>query len=317
MARAADEDLTNFGQQKGFLARRDSSTMPSGYTPSGSMSDADVTKPEERELASKLKELGALEGQLADQETELATMQANLHKFERASKAVLDPRYNELAELRQKIAELIPRARPIDPNAKPAEPKPSTEPPKRRNPRPPRTAPRPRPEVTEADQLKRLYREVAKAIHPDLADDDVEREQRHKLMARANEAYEASDRRTLELILHEWEASPEAVRGDGPIFELVRAIRKIHRCQRRMIQIQEEVVRISGSGLFGLKQMAEAADSYERDLLDEMAGRLDADIMAARAQLASLQSRVRPMNGEPHEPEPEPAAESEVTSPTA
>ena len=51
----------------------------------------------------------------------------------------------------------------------------------------------PVPQFNPTEVLKRLYRDVAKAMHPDLADNDEERGHRHVFMSRANEAYEASN----------------------------------------------------------------------------------------------------------------------------
>lgn len=82
----------------------------------------------------------------------------------------------------------------------------------------PRTAPRPAaaepdgpeiaPETPDAPPeieapeiaLKRLYRRLARLLHPDLAPDDAERARLGDLMARVNAAYRASDLTALELI---------------------------------------------------------------------------------------------------------------------
>jgi DnaJ-domain-containing protein 1 len=68
---------------------------------------------------------------------------------------------------------------------------------------------------------------VAKRIHPDLATDSEDRLRRQILMAEANRAFEEGDEDRLRRILHEYEASPDAVKGDGAGADLIRAIRKI------------------------------------------------------------------------------------------
>jgi DnaJ-class molecular chaperone len=52
-----------------------------------------------------------------------------------------------------------------------------------------------------SDDLKRLYREIAKRIHPDLATDDAERAKRNQLMAEVNRAYADGDEARLRAIL--------------------------------------------------------------------------------------------------------------------
>jgi hypothetical protein len=49
-----------------------------------------------------------------------------------------------------------------------------------------------------AADLKRLYRRLARLLHPDLAQDDAERARLSVLMARANAAYESDDAAALE-----------------------------------------------------------------------------------------------------------------------
>ena len=82
-----------------------------------------------------------------------------------------------------------------------------------------------------------------------------------------------------------------ALAASAPAADLIRAIRKIAWCEERLVKIDEEVQQIQSSGLFGMKMMAEEAAQFERDLFNEMTGRLDAEIEAARAYLVELEKR--------------------------
>lgn len=272
------------------------------------MSQDEPQKPEEFELQSKLKELAIIEAELTERELELATVQASLHTFEQRSKAELDPRYEELANLQQRIADLSQRLKPAGentPEKAAAAPAPARTPkmPRNRKPRPASPAQSPAPKQAPAaskdpapnpENLKRLYRDVAKAIHPDLADDDIERQHRHALMVKANEAYDAGDELKLSLILQEWESSPEAIRGAGSIPDLIRAIRRIHRGKLRLATISRELTRITGTSLYNLKTMSDEATQFERDLLKEMTDRIDSQIADAKAEVARLEALVPP-----------------------
>jgi len=276
------------------------------------MSEPRHSKPEDHELELKRQELTIIEKELAEREAELAAVQGSLHQFEQRSKAELDPRYEELADLQQRIAELTARIKPptattegahAGGDASRAGSIPKTPPmPRKRRPRPatPQPPKRPRPDINDdsqfppADKLKRLYRDVAKCVHPDLAEDDLERQHRHALMVKANEAYDAGNEALLSAIIYEWESSPEAIRGQGTIPELIRIIRKIHRGKLRLAIIATELHRIAATSLFNLKTMSDAAQQYERDLLNEMTGRLDQDIADAKKQVEELEKIVPP-----------------------
>jgi hypothetical protein len=273
------------------------------------MSQLPPPKPEDHELSLKRKELTMLEGELADRELELATMQSSLHAFERRSKAELDPRYEELADLQAKVSELQSRIKStsgeeskVETNASPTPRTPRV--PRKTRPRPAQPGERPPApdqhpapptgQFSPAESLKRMYRDVAKAIHPDLADDDLERQHRHTLMVKANEAYDAGDEAKLVAIMHEWEVSPEAIRGQGTVPDLIRTIRKIHRAMRRLAEISQELTRLTGTSLFNLKSMSEEAGTFDRDLLAEMTSRLDAQIDEAKQRLAALEKIAPP-----------------------
>jgi hypothetical protein len=139
-----------------------------------------------------------------------------------------------------------------------------------------------------SESLKTLYREVAKCIHPGFATDEEERDTRTRLMAKANRAYEKGDEGRLQKILREWESSPKVIKGEGPGIYLLRVIRKIAQVEDRLGDIETEIAELRVSELYQLKAKVEAAENEGRDLLAEMAARLDSEIAAARERLKNL-----------------------------
>src|SRR5262249_34747780 len=135
--------------------------------------------PEERELEKKRADLGALEVELAQRELELATLRAELQSLEARYFHFVGRLYVELDDLQAQLAEA--RARHDSQNSV-----------LRREASEARTRAAESAEAvaiagTEeanfrdfapADELKRLYREVAKLLHPDLATDEGERVRR-------------------------------------------------------------------------------------------------------------------------------------------
>ena len=116
-----------------------------------------------------------------------------------------------------------------------------------------------------------------------------DRARRQHFMAQANQAYEDGDEARLREILREWGSSPEAVNGEGVGAELIRVIRKIAQIESRLQAIESIIAQLRSSDLFRLKVEVERREAEERDLLAEMASRLDQQIADARRHLASLQ----------------------------
>jgi hypothetical protein len=247
-----------------------------------------TTSPEARELEKKRGELASLEARLAERELDLATLQAELHSFEGTYLRIVGSRLAELDEIEAQIAEAGARHKPQD---REAQERASQARAQAQN-----TA-----QVVEAEQeagkrqpfmpsenLRKLYREVAKRIHPDLATDEGERNRRHELMTKANRAYEEGDAARLEAILRDWESSPESVKGEGPGAELVRVIRKIAQVENRLKAIDTEIGRLEESDLYHLKTQVDQAKKEKRDLLAEMAARTDQQVAEARGRLRSV-----------------------------
>lgn len=245
--------------------------------------------PEERELASKLEELAILEAELADRELELATAHGEMHAFEQRYLRIVGVRFAELDEIKAKIAQARARVSPDDRGAQEAASQARTQADESAKAagateEVERTA-----KFEPSDSLKRLFREVAKRIHPDLADDEQDRIRRTRLMAEANRAYEEGDEAKLRAILDEWENSPESVKGEGAAAELVRAIRKIAQANTRLRGIEAELEHLGDSDMYQLMLKANEAEAEGRDLLAEMAETVVQQISAATHELAAVE----------------------------
>ncbi|MDE3108320.1 MAG: hypothetical protein KGL02_00120 [Acidobacteriota bacterium] len=133
--------------------------------------------------------------------------------------------------------------------------------------------------------MKRLYRDVAKRIHPDLTSDRDDRLKRQQLMAEANQAYEQADETRLTQILAQYECSPESVKGEGPGAELVRVIRRLSQARGRLAEIEAELQQLVRSDLYELKERVGEAEKYGRDVLKEMTQKVEAQIAQARSRI--------------------------------
>ena len=141
-----------------------------------------------------------------------------------------------------------------------------------------------------SDAVRKLFRDVAKAIHPDLADDEPARDHRHRLMIEANRAYALGDEERLRGILHAWEQSPDAVQGDDPEATRLRLVRRIAQIEEQLAACDRDLAALKDSALWKLKAMVDAAAKRGTNLVADTVRRLKRDIMVARNKLAAIQS---------------------------
>src|SRR5207237_6425578 len=127
-------------------------------------------------------------------------------------------------------------------------------------------------------EARKAYHNLARIIHPDLALDKDEKEKRHELMAKLNEAYSAGDQNRLNKLVEDFRDSPDLVRGDTVGDELVRAIRQIWQVKNRLKELREEKLTAELSELFVLHEKVQAEMREGRNLLKQMAGRTKTQI---------------------------------------
>jgi hypothetical protein len=134
-------------------------------------------------------------------------------------------------------------------------------------------------------ELKALYREVAKTIHPDLAGPGLADTLRHELMAKANRAYAEDDRCTLQEILRNWRRLPDQGKGDGAI---AGVIRQMARERQEIRAVSAKVAELKGSYVWRFKKRVAANLAMGVDLLADMVADTDLEIDRALRRLAAL-----------------------------
>ena len=138
------------------------------------------------------------------------------------------------------------------------------------------------------DAIRRLFRDVAKAIHPDLAQDELARDRRHSLMIEANRAYAVGDEEQLRAILERWERSPEAVEGTGEEAMRLRLMRRIAQMEEQIDALTASLAAVKDTSLWKLKAMVDEEAARGKDLIQDMVKRLKRDILVATNRLEAI-----------------------------
>lgn len=258
----------------------------------GSATVPRTPKPEDQELARKLEEQAATEGELADRELRAANLRAELIAFERRYLHFIGTRYAELDEYKAQLAERLARQQPGNERAQQAARDARARADETTSVAGKKSAEEPR-AFQASPEMKRLYRDVAKRIHPDLTSDRDDRAKRQQLMAEANQAYEKGDEAQLTKILEEYECSPESVQGEGPGAELVRVIRRLSQARGRLTELEAELEQLVRSDLYQLKERVTEAEKYGRDVLKEMTAKVEEQIAHARERLETSERTSR------------------------
>ena len=224
-----------------------------------------LLSPEEDEYAHKLVQFAKVEATVAEAEGKLAALRSGLESFESEYLKILGPCFSEMEELRTEAAhkqeegdEALSCASSLQ-----------------RDDCPP-------------GELKLLFREVAKSVHPDLAPSEDERRRRDELMANANAAYADGNQTRLRELLLRWKSDPEAVEGEGIAFDLVRIVRRIAKTRNRLDEIQQETKNLRKTDLYFLRQRADRAAAAGRDLLVDMRANLERQIEQQRQRVARM-----------------------------
>jgi hypothetical protein len=166
-------------------------------------------KPEDEELERKRAELAAIRATVVERELELSDRRNELAAFEGRYLRHVGVLYAELDQWQAKILELKARLNP-SPTAQHEADTASEQ--ARKTYESAHGEASKTEDFNPSPDLKKLFREAAKRIHPDLACDPSDLERRTRLMADINRAYSVGDEEALRRILNECEESVTSAR---------------------------------------------------------------------------------------------------------
>ncbi|MEO8042101.1 MAG: hypothetical protein ABI646_05790 [Acidobacteriota bacterium] len=244
--------------------------------------------PEEIELGRKQRVLDRLKDRLADREEEMVDLRGELEQFEARYKMEVGRLYADLDEIEAQIAEeeykLVPDDEEIKKKAEELRRRAEESAANSENAKAGSFKFNPTPEARKA------YHNLARIIHPDLALDASEKEKRHGLMAKLNEAYSAGDQAQLNKLVEDFKNSPDVVKGDSVGDDLVRAIRQMAQVKLRLQELKEEKLKAELSELYVLREKVNAELNDGRDLLKHMAERTKGAIKKSGRRLVNLRN---------------------------
>jgi hypothetical protein len=260
----------------------------------GAMPKATVRRtPEDEHLVDQERLLDEVTEQLATKETEFATLGVEFARFRAAYLARFAPLYAELDRLEAEIARILAdrfgddgaaaaasRAQAEEAEARAEESASAAE----------SVEAQPAPQAEPTPDMKALYRQVAKTVHPDLAGNDAERARRTRLMAAASQAYAAGDEQALQHLFDGEAARPEAIVGEDVGSRLVRVLRKIAQVRERFTELVELHASLEGDPMWTLFDTIREATSQGEDPLEQTERDLRARTRSATAQLAALRA---------------------------
>ncbi len=137
--------------------------------------------------------------------------------------------------------------------------------------------------VRPSEEARKLYRELARKAHPDLAQDDKERARREEFITRVNAAYALGDEPQLRELAEEWAAGPvPATQQLSESEELYARLEWLARRKELLTAVARELEESA------IGSMLRLAPEDPDGLLNEIAEQLLAQVAEREAELSAL-----------------------------
>ena len=225
--------------------------------------------------------LAELHVRAAELEQALDAERKKIREFEKRWKPAVGKRYIELEDVKEKTAALrrlakLARAGQLDPG-----------------PARPLSEEAPHQAFRPDQEARKLFRALARKIHPDLADDFEDRRLRHELMSEATRAYRARDHRRLQWLLEHWDASPSLAKGRDIDSRIERTNQQIAWERYRIQDLNHEIAGLGASSSAEIMREAQEATRQGRNLVAEMRNRVLSDLVQAKSQLRKAEEAIQ------------------------
>jgi hypothetical protein len=246
-----------------------------------------IKSPEEQELEDKRRLIDELETEFATLQLEYSTLAGEIGTFRNRYYLRVGALYARLDILRAEIREIEARLNPEDDAAQAAAEEAREQ------------AEATCDEVNEAveddpvafepsAELKQLYRQAAKLIHPDRARDEDDRQLRDRLMAAINVAYGKGETNAIGELIEQYREQLNAADTDDIGSQLVRAIRSIARTRDRINGLISSIDDLKNSEWAKLKAEVEEGEARGDDPLGDLTEKIHRDIIEAQEKISSL-----------------------------
>ncbi|MGW1147631.1 hypothetical protein ACWD6I_21860 [Streptomyces sp. NPDC002454] len=142
---------------------------------------------------------------------------------------------------------------------------------------------RPPDRVRPSEAARKLFRELARKAHPDLAQDETERQRREEFITRVNAAYSRGDEALLRELSEEWAAGPAPAEWRPTRTEELYARLEWLSRRKELLAVVARELEESAIG-----SMLRMAPQDPDGLLEEIAGQLRGQVAEREGELAAL-----------------------------
>jgi hypothetical protein len=132
-----------------------------------------------------------------------------------------------------------------------------------------RASGRERGRIRPTKEAQRLYRELARRAHPDLAQDPAEKDRREQFIRRVNDAYANGDLDLLERLTEEWAVGPDAAPAFGAADRLEWLRSRLAWLTARLAELRAEQAELEASPIGQLLNLDPADPDGLLDRLGE------------------------------------------------